>query len=473
MVQGRRAGWQHPLWACLLWGLALVLWTGLYACTSPPTNKGEEPTGNDTSQPIDRGSPDAGQTDAGGGPESQPEQPANDAPVTDGGSLNWKGYLEPTQIDDNTQLKVKPYTLPEGLKGEDFVTIYTSASVGTLIGTKVGLYRVDDTAGTLTLVNKGAVVGIAAWSDGSVVVARPDVLQLWDGTLQPTQLHKQLDGSPITTLFARKDGELWIGTENRLWRLEGDKLSHFDPLGGVRWLSALFDADTLLLQDMQGNFLALREENKEWYKLAFADEQQNLEQIAPVSGAKFWGLREGQLWLRKPQEGSQSQVAWWPFRIQADQDGKETKAVEAIVLDPKFGQTWTITAGDFFRISETRALRVKRPAELTGKVSPLVSNDGVLWAAGASKVYRIGQDGPVITYAKHIQPFFDKNCTRSNCHNEGGSAFPPLTTYAVAKAKVNRIITLLEQKRMPADKRPLEGGDVQLIRRWLEGGLLP
>ena len=75
-----------------------------------------------------------------------------------------------------------------------------------------------------------------------------------------------------------------------------------------------------------------------------------------------------------------------------------------------------------------------------------------------------------MTYQADIAPFSETNCER--CHAPLRTA-RDLTTRETWLDNIDAAVDQMERGLMPLDGAALEGGDVSLLRRWRDGGLLP
>lgn len=427
-----------------LWGLVGLVglgFSGVAACDPPSSTEVIADSGSE------------------GIPETLAERPELPEPIVK------PAILTPTIGD--IQLQAKTTDLPAELSKDPSLSLGNLEGTGFLLGGKAGLFQIKE--GKAEKVDSTSVIGIAPWEGRSFVVAQRDRLALWDGSLQPTRFHEQMDGSPFTALAARGDKELWLGTTTGLWQFADPDLQKFPAIGGVKRLVTLPNAPWLLIQDTTDAFHLLRRApDGSWQKLSFASEGISLQDFLPFGDQKFWGLTDQGLALRLPKD---DQAAWWPFRLKPNTEGAETLAIQRLAYDPSSQLTWAITSQELYRLDQEQVGRLARPSGMGEIVTAFPSADGSLWLADAAKLYRIGQDGPPVSYAKQIQPFLEQNCNR--CHvSPGGVAFS-LTSFDDAKKWAFQMVTEITAKRMPPDERPLIGGDAETLRRWIDGAYQP
>jgi tetratricopeptide (TPR) repeat protein len=96
----------------------------------------------------------------------------------------------------------------------------------------------------------------------------------------------------------------------------------------------------------------------------------------------------------------------------------------------------------------------------------------------AERLHALQQSGPV-TFASDIAPIVFEHCV--SCHRSGGSAPFSLLSYEDAKTHAERIAAVTQGRYMPpwkpepgygdfADARRLSQPQIELIRRWVDGG---
>ena len=96
--------------------------------------------------------------------------------------------------------------------------------------------------------------------------------------------------------------------------------------------------------------------------------------------------------------------------------------------------------------------------------------DGHLHRAGEAALPIASEDEGEVTYQADIAPFSVTNCER--CHAPLRTA-RDLTTLGAWVDNIDAAVDQLDRGLMPLDGAALEGGDVSLLRRWRDGGLLP
>lgn len=427
-----RRTWYLTCAFCLCWILLGVL----SACSGPNQNN------------PDGGAPN---TDAGG---QQPDTPPQ------------YNYISPNKTAG--LLDVKTYALPKELQNDTTLHINGQKGNSALVGGKKGLYQIVEKK--LNLIDKGIVTGIVPWGELKVLIARPDKIQLWSGSLEETALFKQLDGSLITNLKLHGKDEAWIGTQKSLWTLKNDSLTQYSQIPGIRQLFAYAGSTAMAVHTQKGEFLAMRWRDKEgWTQQSFSDEDLALQALFPNTRNEFWGLTEDGMYQRKLEK---KKAAWWPYRLDADSKGVEKKQIEAVALDPSAGYVWAVTAGNLYRLKgDNTALSLPRPKGMAKAIRATVSNDGALWVSDGKNLYRFGNDGPAVSFTTNVAPFLKSNC--NSCHNSGKDAAArifPFEKYEEVKKSVADMIKAIDQKRMPPEPKPFTNGDVNTLRRWVAGG---
>ncbi|MCK6512115.1 hypothetical protein L6R29_19450 [Myxococcota bacterium] len=406
-----------------LFFLGSGIWGAGFGCTTPTSTEPSAETAQE-SETTDGAPADVS-------PENNPDQIA---------------ILKPKVIATISP-EVTVFPLPEKLKGKEVLRFASVSGGDTLIGGVGGFFVLKEKTFTLAS-DQVDVIGIAPWLQGGFAVATSDRIYLWDSQLQTTLLHQQLANSPITALAAYREGSLWIGTRDKLWRYENERLVSFDDIKGVRSLLWIASLKTLIVKNLDGMDVILRQDDLgRWQQRSFESEG-----VA---------LRE-------------TTAAWWPYRIQPNEKNEETLALQQIALEATSGFAWVFTPTELFRIEGDDASKMPRPSAISADISLIHSaSDGTLWVADRQNLVRIGQATSSITYSQHIAPFLSKTrCT--NCHaSVGGQAFP-LETYEQVKPRAQKIVDALSAApgvlAMPPAGYPLVGGDAALIERWIKDG---
>lgn len=402
-----------------------------------------------------------------GGPQT--EATSNDGGVVETIYIEKKAVLKPESIKV-LNLKTTPCSLPAALKGDETLSIGVLDPIGTLAGGQAGLFRYDKEKGIFSSISTEPVMGIVPWGTDRLVVVRPNVIQLWDGTLQATDLASQLEGAPILSVFGRSKDEIWIGTNKKLWQLKGEQLSSFVEKG-IRWMRGLQGGKSIVLQDTDGKFSVLKEVDGAWTLRSLADENQSLDWVLPLEDDQLWGIFNGQLFLRKV-EGDQA--SWWPYLLDPDDKNEEKVPLKMLRLMPAAKQIWVFTGADLYRIEKETVSRQSAFDGVGTIDTAVVASDGALWLSG-EKCVRVGDESEALTYTKHVEPFIRLNCTR--CHTDKGGVAFPLDTYeqvkeAMEPTKPNQrnLVDVILDGSMPSDRKPLVGGDAELLKVWKAGG---
>lgn len=351
------------------------------------------------------------------------------------------------------------YALPEALRQQP-LQVATLPGVSTLVGGQGGLY--EATADGLVLIDAAPVVGLATYGE-RIVVAHPDHVSVWHGTLEPSGLSEALAGRTLSTLGS--DGvRLYVGTEEGLEKIEDGRRVHFATMPSPRALSLYEGGAYLVVTDGAGAISALRDGQ------GVVDQQEltaekALAQVAPGAGDRLYALADGALLERQPADAGRVR-----YRAVALSPGAEAGAtsLSALATDPSTGFVWAIGAV-LARLENGRVSLLPAPAELSSTLNTVtVTVDGALWLSDGVRLVRIGNEGPKVTWPE-IQAFHVDNCQR--CHAPLGTGHL-LETYEAWTAEIDRIVDAVELGRMPQDQRPLIGGTVELLRRWRADGLL-
>jgi hypothetical protein len=390
------------------------------------------------------------------------------------------GVLHPTVVEE-LALPATTTMLPAGLGGAR-LTVAVAGDGTALLGAALAdgtgsLWRIQPD-GVVALEDAalagGAVVGFASTKDG-LIVATPMGLFTFSGSLTPSPLTEVL-GMAAPLAIATRGDELWIGTGEALVMVAGGKSLRFAELPGVTDIDTFAGGSDLVLADLASGVNVLRSAAAAdpamatFTKHALGPELAALRAL-PAQDGRLVGVSGGALLERVAVTGG---VAWKPLSLAKEDTAPGAAGVEAVAVDPVTGSLWIAHAAAITRVTGSRAASQARPAGL-GKVTLLeVTSDGSTWISDGAQLVRLGAAeggagaGP-ITYTTHIAPFATLNCTR--CHVTLGRSHP-LTDYQAWMTEVDNIIKVLEEGRMPDDGRPLEGGGVDLIRRWRAGGLV-
>jgi hypothetical protein len=410
----------------------------LAACEGGPSGGAASTTAHDAAAGGDGGSGGSGgAADASAGDSS-------DAPEV----------VRPATVVTETRDTAR-FALPDGF---DANTLHVSTlQDGTaLVAGPGGLLRL--VGGALQPVDDAPAWGVAAAGEGALI-ATPDGLRYWDGASQPSPLGDAVGDATVRVLATRGD-EIWLGGDAGIWRLSGDALDRFDVPGPVTAIAAAAGADHVVASFADGPDLALRASADAWTQHAFSDEP--VEHVVPGPGARLFGRSGGRLLERVATDG---EAVWRPVALTPD--GDAVTDLDALVPDPAAGALWVLTGGALARIEAERTVTGERPS---GTVVGATA-DGSIWLVDGTDLVRATPAHEVAapTWSADVQPFAAANCDR--CHGPLGTA-PPMNTYEEWVDRVDRIVERLGDGSMPSDRRPLTGGDVDLVRRWREGGLL-
>jgi hypothetical protein len=372
--------------------------------------------------------------------------------------------VRPIAVETVT-LGLETFTLPAGLAADATLVVGHLATV-TVVGGAGGLYELG--SGGLSQLDAVPVKAIAVLDDGTMAVANAAGISIFDGTLRSSPLTTELDGHGVTTLAAR-DGELWIGTDAGLYRWSGGNLVSFEGMQAVRTIDTYDGAPAIVVGEGTGSHKALRFDASSWSAQVLDDERQ-LDRGVPGPGGRIFGLVAGALLERVTLEGNK--VAWRAVALAAGADAPGATGIQAVAVDPGSGAIWFADAAELSRIDTAagRVSKIARPSGFGAVIAARVTKDGALWISDGTTLARVGNAGDPVAFEPAIANFASENCLR--CHAAAnGIARPSLDLYADWVTNIDKIITALEQERMPADRQPLRGGTIDLIRRWRDDGL--
>lgn len=381
-------------------------------------------------------------------PQPPPVQPA-ETPI-----------VRPASVD-TISLGLSTFTLPPELAGDSTLSVAELASSGVLVGGRGGLFAASD--GVLTPIDSAPVRALAALEGHGIVVAGAAGLSLFDGSLQAPELAEALAGQELSAL-ATRGGELWIGASGQLYRYTDGALESFAALPGVTTISTHSGASALVLEDGSGAITALRDDGGS-FSMQPLGEEVSASAVVAASGDVLLALAGGALYARV--DVDDGAVAWRPVALEASAEAVGASGVEAVTVDPTSGAAWITGGAVLSRLDRGRVAVVERPAGLGVVSASAVTLDGALWLSDGAQLVRLGSDRPPVAYAE-IAAFSESNCDR--CHRSLGVAHP-LDSYEAWAAEVDRIVSAIDEGRMPQDGAPLIGGTVELVKRWRADGL--
>lgn len=373
--------------------------------------------------------------------------------------------VRPASVDEVT-LGLESRTLPAQLVNDATVDVGVLAGGVTVIGGAQGLFEIG--SGGFTQIDTNAVHAVAEYAPAGLVIATSAGLQVFDGALQLSPIQEVLMSETVEAL-AERGAELWIGTSAGLWIYDGAELVRFDGMSAVNSIHTYSSASAVVVHEGSAH-KALRFENGAWNTQTLGDELAIERGILGPNG-RIFGLKAGALFERvKVGE----KVAWRAHSLSAATDSPGATGIQAWAIDPSTGALWIVGADSLYRIetSDGRVSKVSRPQNLGAVIAARVTLDGGLWLSDGTSLHRVGNAGEPANYASNIVPFAEANCIR--CHaTVGGIARPPLDTFESWVANIGKIITVLDEGRMPADQQPLRNGTVELIKKWRDDGLRP
>ncbi len=150
---------------------------------------------------------------------------------------------------------------------------------------------------------------------------------------------------------------------------------------------------------------------------------------------------------------------WRPVALTADAGDVGARGVIALATDPISGNAWIVTSDRIARAGGNTVAAMDYPAELGPPIAVRATRDGALWISDGHSLARLGDDEGPVTYAKDIAAFSANNCER--CHRPLGVGHP-LDSFEAWRTDIDRILTDLDEMRMPQDGAPLMGGTVEL-----------
>ena len=341
--------------------------------------------------------------------------------------------------------------------GEHLVLVTTVDEV--LVGGGTGLFAL--TANSLTRLDPNPVLDLAVFG-GGVVVARPAGNYFWkDGVLGRSPLSDVLSDTSVAALSAAGE-TLWLGTSSGVWAYSNDRLSHMMDGPSIRRVSSTTNGKFVTMEDSEGAVFALEPADDEWAVLELTAD--GVTELQPTVDS-LYALIGGRL-HRMVSEGTST--VW----RQIGAAGDSTDAIDGIsnIQTQNDGAgIWLVTDTEIVGVLGNTRRTLERGDDLEeARLILDASNRPWLFGNGRLAVYSEAEVPSIdATWAGSIKEFADTNCTR--CHGPLGTAIP-LHTLEQWKELSTQIIEELTAGRMPLDGAELIGGDVELIRAWVEGG---
>jgi ligand-binding sensor domain-containing protein len=407
----------------LCWTL-LLCWAGLlsFSCTSP-------------------------------GPKGDPQLnkvPRVLVPYKSLGALSWKPTSSP---------------LPSALKDAKRFVLGSQTGAGVLLGTDKGLFTFSNTE--FTAVDKKAVRAIARWKGSYLAVARDKEVQFWDGVMHDSQLFEQQDKGGLLSLCSWNQNRLWFGTDNQLWLLQNKQLTGYKQFSGVQSISTWSKADRVVIRDKNNVFHLLKLEGQNLSSRKLGWDKVKFEQIVIGPDKRLWALAGGALYTEDDKSG------WKQVLLPKDDKENTSATILRLAVSSETGHLWAMAAEAFYLLSPKGFWGRQKAPEIQSKAPALVQVGQFqsLWWLSNGKLWRLSATtGSSVSYSSDVAPFLKRNCHR--CHGELGPG-RKLLTLEQARENITDMIDSLEKGRMPPDKKPLEGGDVSLLKRWQKDGLKP
>lgn len=335
--------------------------------------------------------------------------------------------------------------------------------IGSILGDDSGLFHLSNNQ--LSSIENESIVGVSPWRGLFIVVASPKQVMVFDGALQKLNLEDQLNlkENEIKSISAQSRDKLWIATSAHLWRLNADKLEPYESIKSITQIRTFVGANEVVLQDDKGAFSLLKvTESGEVQQGSLPEGSPTFTTLVPGAADTLWGLSDKALYLRET--NSEGQSRWTRYLL--DGDTAETSSpIEAIALDATSGQIWAATATHIYNVTADKVFQTKRPEAIKEIKAIAATGGSALWISDGQALHQfVSQNTGNITYEGQVSVFMKENCWR--CHEQVGPG-RPLNTYDLVKNNIDSIIKATENGSMPADKKPLVGGDVNVLKNWV------
>lgn len=353
------------------------------------------------------------------------------------------------------------YALPAQTFSQKGFSVGHIPKKGMLLGDLTGLYLFRNDK--LQALELDPIVGLTPWRQQYILAAGPKELMVFDGELQKLNFTEKL-GLKQHTIFAiaaQQDDVLWISTSAHLWRLKHDKIEAYTSLKDIRSMWSYVGSDYVVLQNSKGALSLLRKRSDGSIEHAsLPKDSPTFTTLFPGVGNTLWGLSEGVIYVQEHKDG---QIRWLEYPLQTKE--QKTDPITSIHLDPNTGHIWAMGTQQIYLINDKKVLRTQQPSSISQK-SHIAVAAGAMWISDSKKLHLlIHQTSQDITYEGQVSLFMKKNCWR--CHQQVGPG-RPLDTYDLIKNNIQSIIQQIEKGTMPSDQKPLIGGDVKLLKQWME-----
>jgi hypothetical protein len=375
--------------------------------------------------------------------------------------------IRPANVD-TINLGIRTSTVPIAL-GDDATLRWATLHDGRLImGGRAGLFDIQ--TNTVVQTSSIPVRDLAVDETYGFIVSNAEGLHVYDGLLLQSQLDETLKDEEIRVLMSRGD-EMWLAGDTGVHRLENKILHSFDGMNDIVDLLSFEDGSIVAESSIDG-FHVLRADDGDW-KMQSLSEELTLSEVVPGFDDRIIGIEQATGNLVERVIRARDDAAVWR-RVALTRDVKDPGAtdIETMAVDPTTGFVWLIQKDVLSRIETGRVVQMARPAELGAVLKAEVSDDGALWLNDGVFVFRVGNEGPPISYAEQIKPFSDQNCQRCHAPMVGVST-TILDSYEDWKNNIDNVIFQLESMRMPTDQQTIIGGSRDLARKWRDGGMRP
>jgi hypothetical protein len=354
----------------------------------------------------------------------------------------------------------------------------------------------------------GAVTALGLTQEGDLVeVADGFVYQRVAGVLTPKNLYAEAadpqSTGAVKQITPRAQGGAWLATDNGLFMLEGDYVSHSPVMAGM---GALSGAGEVAQGGMSGLWLAASNgvyrrtsTDTNRYSVdgysntaagiavekgglgAFAllgstlvlltpgeaapaaalppDDVGGVKALAAASGALFAATDRG-LYRWKPSATPQ----WTRFSL----DGSGALDVQ---VDPVTGSAWVVTASQLLRIDADAVTSFARP---DGTSLLAVDLFGDLWTARDATLVQIHAGGGAMnaSFATDMKPWLTAHCVMCHADFTDIGVFSPIAEDALQRVRSGDMPRCTGGLPCPGEQH-LTADDYAVLEGWIRGGKQP
>lgn len=255
---------------------------------------------------------------------------------------------------------------PEGMAGNDVHTVFAEGATSMWVGHEQGLSTVDLASGAVSNYRLAAAdrrpgnesalcISPGTGPESLLVGTRAGLLSWRRGALRPFPVQEDLDRSVVSALCPDASGNHWIGTDNGLYRLRGDRVlahmttatgltnSHVGALrldaAGVLWIGTDGGLNRMDAEGQIVEVLCSQSRESLGTVFAFGAESKNADGF-------FVGTQEGLYRLQNTGGGAEPRLTRYTSR-----DGTLDCAITGILGDDQ-GNLWLSSSNGILRVTK-------------------------------------------------------------------------------------------------------------------------